>query len=296
MKIKYFNQFLYESLNVSDTCTEISEAEALNILEKTIEYFGDFRKIPLLYRGIRSQVDYMIQDMTGFNRVSSYSKVEKSINLHNLYMSHDHKFDNYNKRNKSVIFTNNKYEAKQYGDAYLVIPLNIDAKISYVCTNDIYEIVDDPRQIEEKFNMFIYVLDYFGYDVPKLNYYTINWDEFVVWLTSVNEIYNDLHSKISEHKKEILYSQPIFKSSSMLDDITDKIIECDSMDELLEKYLFKYQNQTSTISESMFNETYSKLKTNQDYKERESIELQTEEKCALIRLDSNILEKYIKVK
>jgi hypothetical protein len=107
MKIKYFNQFLYESL-VSDACKIINESEALDILEETIKYFGGFENIPLLYRGIRSSDDYMIQDMSNFNRVSSFSKTEKSINLHNLYLSYEDKFKNYNRRNKSVIFTNNK--------------------------------------------------------------------------------------------------------------------------------------------------------------------------------------------
>jgi hypothetical protein len=153
MKIKYFNQFLFES--VSNYCENITEEVAKNILNEAIDYFGGFDNIPLLYRGIRSSSDYMIQDMKNADRVSFSSVNQKSINILNLYLSYDEKFEKFNRRNKSVIFTNNKNEAQNYGNAYIVLPLNRESKISYIKTNDLYSITDTTATIEEKIESII---------------------------------------------------------------------------------------------------------------------------------------------
>ena len=104
-------------MRLNEVFSPLLEEKALEPYEDQIKAY--FKRDVRIYRGVKSNADYIIADGRDVNRTAS-----DTYNFVNLLVSGVlPEWRKYPPRNKSFICTLAKHQAEQYGDVYYVIPL-----------------------------------------------------------------------------------------------------------------------------------------------------------------------------
>jgi hypothetical protein len=260
--------------NIKNTSVVMSYYETENFINNKLNKFPNYFD-NVVYRGLDLHEDYIKVDYTNFIRTSAYS----GANYLNLILSNDKRFSEYQKRNKSIICTTELDYASDYGQPFIVIPIEDNPKFSYFKTKDLFDFSTNYKYtpittqeilcgiLYKYYNINLIDSNYNNYkkEVNKFDYNCKIDDEFKQkFISLIKEYFNTLD--YNDYFKEFFNNNSINNLSELID------------------ILFFIDD----MSKSIHNINFLDIHTIKN----ESYEIWTETPCILLHINSKLVEKY----
>jgi len=122
---------VYESLIFEGRTKRLSKEKLIHLYNEKVGI--EPHKLPSIYRGKKSKMEYGFVKLKEFIRGSAYT-----LNYYTLIIDNSEYWNNYPDRSKSLVCTTSKTKAADYGSVYHVIPL-LDVKIGVTPESDIWD-------------------------------------------------------------------------------------------------------------------------------------------------------------